>query len=402
MRGLWSMMALIGAGRFIALLARMSIVPFYPELMAAYAVGYTGVGAMFSAFFVGYSAMLVPAGLGADRYNPLRQMAVGLTLLAAGGALVVWAPVYWMALVARGIEGAAVALLFTAGLKLVAVQFGPQQRGKAVGLMEIATGAGTITAMSIFPALSGWIGYQSLLMSVAVISLLTLALLAFTRTATNRASQRTPAAQPGESARRSLFNTDLLFITLTIFLGLFAFNGVLGWLPTYLMDGLGFNKAQAGVVTAVVLGSQILGVLPGGVLSDRIGRRLPVVHVGSVAMLTGFLLLLPAGSGPLLYVAAVLLGFGAAWGITPLVVLTTEMFGAERAGLVGAITVAISQVGSGMAGVILGWVLDVTGAFWVIWVVAAVLAAVRLVTGSLIGEGRGKGAVRELSAETGD
>lgn len=384
---LWSLLALLAAGRFIALLARMNIVPFYPELMALYAISYTGAGALFTAFFVGYAGALVPAGLAADRFRPLRQMAFGLSLLAVGGLLVVIAPSYWLALAARALEGAAVSVIYTAGLKMVAVHFGRERRGKAMGLMEVATGAGMFTAVSAFPILSRWVDYRILLLSLTLLCALALGLVLLARSAVGEADRKLGAAGPApRQPLTGVLNRDLLFITLTSFLGLFAVNGVLGWLPTYLVDGLHYTKGEAGLMTAVVLGSQMLWVLPGGLLSDRLGRRLPVVHIGSAAMLAGFLLLMASRGGLLLFAAASLLGLGMAWGIAPLMVLTMELFGAERAGLVGAITVAVSQVGSGLAGVTLGGLLDLTGSFTAIWIVAASLAVLRLVTGSQIRE----------------
>ena len=381
LRGYGHVVLLIALGRFLAFVARMNIVPFYPELMARYSANYTETGALFSAFFVGYALSLIPAGASADHWPPRRQIGLGLLLLGVSGTSLVLAASFQLALVARTVEGIAVALVYTAILKLVAITFSRENRGKAVGLMEMATGLGMVTALSAFPVLNRWIDYRQLLFTLPVVCGAALLLLPFTQSAATPAARRLGPAPP----LRSVLSWDLAHITITSLLGLFAVNGALGWIPTHLVKVLGYDRTTSGFITAVMLTFQITAVYPCGLLSDRIGRRLPVVHAGSLLLTTGFLVLLVA-KGAFVYVAAALLGIGMAWGVTPLMVLTTELFGTEHAGLISAFTVAVAQAGSGLAGVVFGWVLDRTGTFTAVWIVAAAMSAVRLLTARLIRE----------------
>jgi MFS family permease len=339
LKGYWTLLTLLSGGRFIAFVARMNIVPFYAELMAFYGATYTGAGALYTAFFVGYSLALIPAGLSADRNVPLRQIALGLLLLVGSSVALVVSPFFTAALAARVIEGIAVALIYTACLKLVAVSFTREHRGKAIGLMEIATGLGMVTALSIFPFLSRWFDYKELLLSLPVLAAGFLILLPFARAAASAG----PASQKALPPLSDFLNRTLLLITVTSLLGLLTVNGVLGWIPTYLTDALDYTKAEAGAVTAVILGTQMLSVFPGGWLSDRLHRRLPLVQAGSVLILVSMLIYLFFRGPAAVYGASILMGIGMAWGITPLMVLLTETFRPERAGLVVSITVACSQ-----------------------------------------------------------
>lgn len=385
MKGYGTLLAVVASGRFIAFVARMNIVPFYAELMAYYGASYTGAGALYSAFFAGYSLALIPAGTAADRYSPLRLVGIGLAGLVFSGLAVVLAPSYVLALAARGVAGLAVAVLYTACLKLVAIGVPYAMRGKAVAVMEVCTGLGMFTSLTAFPFFNHWVGYRALLLTLPVLCGGALLLLPLARVGV--AAPKAPAApQAPGPALRAILNRDLFFLTATSLLGLFCINGILGWLPTHLTNGLGYARTGAGLVTGIILFWQIAGVYPVGVLSDRLGRRLPLVHAGSVLLLIGILALMASPRGLALYAAAAVMGIGMAAGVAPLTVLITEYFGPERAGLVAAITIAVSQAGSGLAGVLFGWVLDVTGNFQAVWVVTALLIAIRIGTTAMIRE----------------
>lgn len=381
MRELTGLMLLIASGRFISFIARMNVVPFYPELMARFDVGYTEIGALFSAFFVGYSLSLVPAGILADRFSAMWQVILGLAVLGIAGAGSAFAPTFALILAARAVQGFTVALVYTAILKLVASSFNREIRGKAVGLMEIATGLGMYTALTIFPILGGWVDYRWLLLSVPVLCAAALLL----APAARRSHSGVAKPQESNQSLRSVLSWDIFYITATTLLGLFAINGALGWISTHLVEVVGFSRGTAGFITGFILISQMAAVFPAGWLSDRLGRRLPLVHIGSVLLVAAFIILIFA-RGIWVYPAVIMIGIGMAWGIAPLTVLMTEQFGSQHAGKIAAFTIAIAQAGSGLAGVFFGWVLDVSGSFSAVWIVAAVLSALRLLTASRIRE----------------
>lgn len=384
LRGHLPLLTLLSSGRFLAFIARLSIVPFYPELMSRFGTSYTGAGTLFSAFFLGYSASLIPAGSAADYSRPRRQFTLGLILMGVTGAVVALTGSYSLAIAARIVAGAAVALTFTASLKLVAVRFTREIRGKAFGVMDTATGLGTLTALSILPVFSQWFRYQYLLLSLPVFCAVALVLLP-------RAHIDTPPEERVVRHKiplRNLLDRNLVLITVTALLGLFTVNGALAWLPTHLTQTLQYTKVQGGYVMGVVLAGQMIAVYPAGSLSDRIGRRLPLVYCGTATLLVSFIGLTLIGRGVWIYGLAFLLGTGMSISVTPLTVLAMESVGPERAGVVSSITIAAAQAGSGLAGVIFGWMLDRTGSFTTIWLAAALLAGIRLVLASRIQERR--------------
>lgn len=378
MQGLWPWIILVASTRYMAFVTRLGIVPFYPELMERFGVSYTGAGALFTAFFVGYAGAMIPAGMLADRRPPLGQMTGGLVLMAAAGAVLPFGRSFPLALAARVLQGVGVALTISAVFKVVAAVFPRTLRGRAVAIMEQATGLGMLTALTVLPALAQWLDSRVLL---ALQPALCLAALAPVPVVARRAALDGQDAAPAGPLPpvRHFLNRDLIWLTLTSTLGLIAANGVLGWIPTYLTDGLGQSRAAAGLVTGLVLAGQLLGVYPAGIVSDRMGRRMPVLYAGTAAMALSLAALLVV-RGAALYATALALGVALAWAVTPMMMLTAEVFGPSRAGLMSSITVASSQVFSGFSGVLFGWLLDLTGTFGSLWLTAAGLAGLRLLT----------------------
>lgn len=129
--------------RFAAFIARMHIAPFYPELMRLYKTDYAGIGVLFSSFFWGYAASLLPAGWLADRVSPGIQIELGLLVMGLGTAVDGFAGTYRAAFMLRLLEGAGVGLTYPAILRVLASALPRNSRGKIAGLMEIAIGITT-------------------------------------------------------------------------------------------------------------------------------------------------------------------------------------------------------------------------------------------------------------------
>jgi predicted MFS family arabinose efflux permease len=127
-------------------------------------------------------------------------------------------------------------------------------------------------------------------------------------------------------------------------------------------------------------------VYPAGSLSDRLRRRLPFIFAGTLVLIGAVLGLVVVRGGAAMHALAFVLGLGLSCSVTPLTILTMELYGTERAGVISAVAVASAQAGSGLAGVLFGWVLDQTGQFTAIWLVAAALGVLRLITISRIRE----------------
>ncbi|MFT4044186.1 MAG: MFS transporter [Gordonia sp. (in: high G+C Gram-positive bacteria)] len=108
---------------------------------------------------------------------------------------------------------------------------------------------------------------------------------------------------------------DFGWVWLTKFLFMFGYVGVSTFLPYYLLNDLGVSEHRVTHVIVLVnffgVGATLLTSLVGGYISDRIGRRKPLLFASSVTMGIGLVVLAFAPSIPAVYVAQTLIGLGA-------------------------------------------------------------------------------------------
>lgn len=390
-------------GRVTAIVTRLHIIPFFPELMERFDLTYAHMGILYSAFFVAYGLLLIPMGFAVDRYSPRLLFGIGWLTAGLGIAAVAWAPTYGWMLAARMIESVGVSMLYPASMKLVAVGATPEQRGKAVGLLEAGAGVGMLLAVSAAPALTAWFSLPVVFTLAALLSLPALLALRLLPDGRPRAAaaggaparSETPAqTQPGagpqpDAPARAL---DLArqprfwYYAVQAMMAMAVVNGVVGWLPTYLkLSATG--PVISGLTMALITGGQVLSALPAGSLSDLLGRRTPVIHLGSALMvLFPLAALFGLATGPVLLLLALLIGMGIGFSGVSMGALGTELFGRRWAGTVISTAAAAAQASSALAGVLFGWIADQTGSFTSIWMLCLAIMLVRWITTNLMHE----------------
>jgi MFS family permease len=172
--------------------------------------------------------------------------------------------------------------------------------------------------------------------------------------------------------RRLLRNRAVLGLCLMAGLRTTAQNGLLMFLPLYLVDVLKADPLETGTAMMAMQVGGILAVVIAGTLSDRIGRR-PIVVAGlgaSTVVIAGLTLL---GGGPLYVAGVALLGF-VLFAVRPVVhswmmdLTPGEMGGSATSLMFGA------QAGlSALAPVAGGIVADIWGLPSVFYMLAALM-----------------------------
>ncbi len=155
----------------------------------------------------------------------------------------------------------------------------------------------------------------------------------------------------------------------------------LPWLPGYLETSMGFSLKQTGFIASIPFFAGILGVLCGGMLSDRLVRRginavtarkVPIV-VGA-AMAACFVMPIPFVSNSGTAITLLTLGYfcsqmpsGVIWA------LAADMAPKEQVASLGAIQNFGGFLGAALAPVITGIILDATGQFTNVFILGGCL-----------------------------
>jgi MFS family permease len=170
------------------------------------------------------------------------------------------------------------------------------------------------------------------------------------------------------------------------FVGMLAQTAVLSWLPTYLRQEFAFGVTEAGAAGALVAASFMVSSPIFGVIADRVDSRLRVMLVGSVIGLVGFLLLVLTRDPWLAIVGGLLVSAGMGATIAMQVVYAGERFAAVGAGTAIAIVNTGGQLSQSFDGPFYGAILDLGLGWSTVWLIAAVLGIIRVVSVLLLRE----------------
>jgi EmrB/QacA subfamily drug resistance transporter len=96
-----------------------------------------------NAYTLVFAMLLLTASVIGDRVGRRRMLAIGLAVFTTASAACALAPNIGVLIAARAVQGAGAAMVMPAALALVGGAFGPEQRGKAMGIF------GGITGLSI-------------------------------------------------------------------------------------------------------------------------------------------------------------------------------------------------------------------------------------------------------------
>ena len=371
-------LAALGAGWSVFVIAnaqRIDVVPFFTRLRAEYGVDYAGVGALLSAYLLGYVLGQVPMGLAADNLPTRRVTVGGLALMVVTSGLFALTRHYWLAMLWRFLMGIGGAALYSSTVKqLLAVA---PSRGTAMGVLQSGAAAGTILGLLGLPLVAIATGVRP---AFGVLTAMTAATCAYAAACLPAAACGRAAAEPmrrqvGAIVRDPLFRS---IASCTAFV-LFGVYGVTAWIPTYLQTEFRFTSAAAGGVAALINVGLAVASPAAGALSDRLGVRGPVIVVGVAALALACVGLAAIHSAPAVALCAVVAGVGIALTLPILTTLTTDAFGVGRAGVAISLNLAIGQLASTISGVLFGGLLDATHSFPLMWTVGAAVVAAGLV-----------------------
>jgi predicted MFS family arabinose efflux permease len=344
---------------------RIDVVPFFRDLRPYYHVSYTGVGALLSAYLLGYVVAQVPMGLAADNLPTRRVTLTGLLLITLTSGAFALTRAYWLAMTLRVLMGVSGAALYSSTVKLLLGT--TSNRGSAMGVLQSGAGAGMLVGLFVMPLASQLTSLGTAFVGLAATSaaVFCLALIGLPAGAPPRPATETLRQQVASVARQRQF----VYLSSCTFLGLFSAYGVIAWIPTYLRTGFGYGAAAAGAIASLINVTLAL-VSPGaGTMSDRMGRRGSVILSGFGVLALAFAVLVGTRSPLAIGASAAVAGIGLALTLPVITTMTMDVFGVERAGVAVALNLSVGQIASTLSAVLFGFLLDVTGSFQLVWAV---------------------------------
>jgi MFS family permease len=336
------------------------------DLAAAFQTSATSLGALAATYFYVYTVMQIPTGILADTLGPRRILVLGGIVGGAGSFLFGFAPSLDWALAGRTLIGLGVSVTFIAMLKLIAVWFEENRFATMVGICMLVGNLGSVLAGAPLSAVAQETGWRGVFIGLGFVSLvLAAACWLVVRDRPDAAAGNAPAVK---FDRTSLINSLLAVVknratwpAILVNTGtcgaFFTFAGL--WTVPFLMQVHGLSRPAAASHLSLWFGGFAVGCFFIGTLSDRLGRRKPVLIAATHVFAAIWLVLLSGMTLPewASYTLFALLGLSTA-GFS----LTWACAKEVNPPLLSGMSTSVANMGGFLAGALLqplvGWVMD--------------------------------------------
>ena len=341
---------------------RFKVPPVMQVVMSDLQLDMAMGGWLMSVFSVAALVLAIP---GAFLLTRLGLKATGLIALGcsvAGSALGALAPNPAALLLARVIEGIAVALISVLAPTAISLWFEPRERGLPLGIWVTWVPVGNVLMFNLAYPLAASLGWRAVWWFGALLAAVAALLFALVVADPPAAKPRPgPRGVPGSLASfgRKLLNLPSWLLGLAFAAFAFALFGYTSWAPAYLSETLGMAPALASFYASLLF----LAGIPGNITAGWAIGRTPHRHrllalaflLAGILFAWGFRLSTPDLVVPYM----LLLGF--VTNIVPTVVFAIApetMDSLEFAGLGVAITIACANLGNLLGPPTVGAVVD--------------------------------------------
>jgi len=282
------------AAYFLSFFHRVAPATIAGDLGAAFQIGGASLGTLAATYFFIYMLMQVPTGIFSDTIGPRRILFVGGLVAGVGSLLFGLATNFEMAFAGRSLVGLGVSVTFVAMLKLVAVWFEDNRFATLTGLCMLLGNLGSILAGAPLAWLTQLVSWRTVFVAVGVLSVaIGIASLFFVSDAPEE--RKHPVG-----IDRTAWLTGLLtvlqnratwpgfFVNIGMAGSFFAFAGL--WAAPYFTQALGMTRATAASHISLYFIGYAVGSALLGRISDRLGRRKPLLLVCSLLHALGWLI----------------------------------------------------------------------------------------------------------------
>ena len=379
-------MLLMGLGHGATHWIAASFYALLPFITRDLGLSYAEAGTLVSVFHVASFLANFGSGLAVDISG--RRVALQMASLVLGAvALLAFglAGSYILLVVAVAVIGATNNLWHPAAISYLSSRY-PGNRGFALSIHALGANLGDAVAPLAAGGLLVWMSWHGAAavnaLPVFAVAAALIVLLAGDRPANGGAARGMGFGDYFTGLARVVRNRAVLSLCLMAGLRTTAQNGLLVFLPLYIVDVLGFGPVAMGAVLMVMQLGGVVTAPVAGALSDRIGRR-PVVVAGLGVTTVVIALLTLLGDG-VIYVAGIaVLGF-ALFAVRPVVHswmmdLTPPALGGSATSLMFGTQAALSTA----APVLGGMVADRWGLPAVFYLLAALMLAANIVAALL-------------------
>jgi sugar phosphate permease len=323
----WTIYGVLIAAYMLAFFHRFAPAMVASELAQAFGITAAALGSLAAMYFYIYTAMQIPAGVLADTLGARFSVTIGNVVAGAGSIIFGLADTFTSASAGRFLVGLGVSVVFVGLMKSNTSWFSERRYGTISGLTLLLGNLGAIAATGPMALILLRVDWRTLFVGLGVFAI-ALGVVSWLLVRNRPEELGFPSVREmeGEAAHaprerhwfhdlRSVLANRRLWPGFVYDFGmtgsLFAMLGL--WAVPLLRDVHGLSRGEASVYTTLATAAFAVGCLVAGSLSDRMGRRRPILRGGALLYLGVCLalMLLPWQPGLLALALFGLLGLSA-------------------------------------------------------------------------------------------
>jgi len=275
------LLALVCVVIFVDSLGYGVVVPVMPVYASELGIGELGLGMLFASYAMGNIVAALPFGLISDRLGRRPFLVFGMLAMAGAFVLYAYSTTYITLFLSRFLDGITAAANWSVGLAIIADIYPAGERGKEMGTVMAAMGAGSIAGPALGGILYDSVGYKAPFLLVALICVAG-GIFALLSRELKDLPRGTTEAEYGKMARTVIAYPGMMLVIVIVMMGTVSLGLLEPLFPVFLQENLGVGSTGIGLLFALtVLAYSVASPLTGR-LADRVSRR-GLMSLGLVA-----------------------------------------------------------------------------------------------------------------------
>lgn len=371
----WSIYTILVVTYMLVFFHRMAPGVISADLMKTFNTSGAALGSLAAMYFYIYTAMQIPAGVLADTLGTRVTVTVGSLIAGAGSLLFGLAGTFAGVSSGRALVGLGVSVVLIGLFKVISVWFRERNFGLISGLTVMLGNVGAIASAGPLAGVLKSYSWRTVFVALGILTLV-LALLTtlFVRNRpedlgfpsvremdglTSHAGRQQHWWRDLKSVFRTAAAWPALWVDFGMVGGMLAFVGL--WAIPFLRDIHGLGRSSAALYTSIALAGFAIGSILFGWLSDRMGRRKPVILFGTVIYTAVCLCLAyaPWTAGPAGLALFALLGFSSG-GFIVTFANAKEVVTPALSGMVTGLVNTGLFFGAAVMQPLFGWAMDLS------------------------------------------
>ena len=375
-------LGVIGIGHGMSHIYYLVLPPLFLYLREAFDASYAQLGMLVAAMPLASAIVQVPIGFMVDRLGARLVLTVGLVVTSVSTALMGLCTSFWQLAVLCFISGAGNAVFHPTDYAILNSSINPARMGRAFSLHTFTGQIGSALAPVVMIGLAHAFGWRMALVIVGLAGLAALAIVISQWSVMQedvaerpaKSGSDKPKAEASGSALATVFSPPMLMFFLFFTVLSMMQSGVQVFAATTLTALHGTPVALANTAVSAFLFASAFGVLAGGEMADKFGRHdlvAGIIFAVSAVFCVALAVFSLAGAALVAVMAILGFGQGATRPARDMMLRAATPKGSTGS-VFGFVTSGIA-LGSALAPIPLGWLVDIGRPVLVFYLLAGLM-----------------------------